>query len=210
MTNEASIVRIDIPPDHHPDTLRGDSPATQTGREALTHLYDAYGKINDAARVVRDKGRLASRAQPFAESAIRRADATLGRLRTMRDRLGNAIEAAITPVQVPNERSDIRAYWRAQKTPLGGLSKVIASGDMATISAVLSGPAYLSGLTDEQQELLRQQAARVVAPDQTSQLSDTEAAIQRVERALSHFTDTIAVNIRAWRDEDHKHLEKLA
>lgn len=206
----STVVRIDIPPDHHPDTLRGDGPGIQAGHEALGVLYDAYGKINDAARAVQDKGRLASRAQPFAENAIHRADALLARLGKMRDHLNETIVAAITPAQVPNERSDIRAYWRGQSEPFAKIAALARAGDLATISAVLSGPAYLSGLTDEQQAVIRAEAGRAVAPDQTKELADTEAAIARVERALGHFADTMATNIRDWRDDDHKHLEKLA
>ncbi len=41
------VVRLDIPPDHHPAVIKGESPGANSGRAALQHLYEAYGKIND-------------------------------------------------------------------------------------------------------------------------------------------------------------------
>lgn len=67
------VVRLDIPADHHPAVITGDSPGANLGREALSGLYDAYGKINDTAARVQDKARLAAAVQPFAESAVQRA-----------------------------------------------------------------------------------------------------------------------------------------
>ena len=41
------VVRLDIPPDYHPAVIKGESPGANSGRAALQHLYEAYGKIND-------------------------------------------------------------------------------------------------------------------------------------------------------------------
>ena len=72
------------------------------------------------------------------------------------------------------------------------------------MSAVLNTPAYLSGLSDENQALLRVVAARKMAPEQVQQRAETADAVQRVENAMGHFTTTIAANLREWRDEDSK------
>ncbi len=210
MPTKDTIIRIDIPADHHPGMLKGDSLGTGIGREALAHIYDAYGKINDVARAVEDKGRLATRVQPFAETAIAKADTLLGKLRALDTHLRKAVNEALSPVQVPNERSDIRSFWRSRKSPFTELVPLVDAGDMATIGAVLSGPAYLSGLTAEQQGVLRERAEQVIRPDETAHLKEVRAATSRVERALSHFVDTMAGNLRSWRDDDQKHLEQLA
>lgn len=210
MPTKDTIIRIDIPADHHPGTLKGDSLGTGMGREALAGLYDACGKINDVARAVTDKGRLATRAQPFAEQAIAKADTLLGKLRALDGHLRKTIGEALSPVQVPNERSDIRAFWRSRKSPFTELAPLVDAGDMATIGAVLSGPAYLSGLTAEQQGILRDRAEFVVRPEETAHLKEVRAATTRVERALAHFVDTMAGNLRSWRDDDQKALERLA
>jgi len=49
------VVRIDIPPDHHPGVIRGDGPGAKLGQGALAALYDTCGKINDTAAGVQDK-----------------------------------------------------------------------------------------------------------------------------------------------------------
>ena len=105
MPTKDTIIRIDIPADHHPGMLKGDSLGTGIGREALAHIYDAYGKINDVARAVEDKGRLATLVQPFAETAIAKADTLLGKLRALDVHLRKTVNDALSPVQVPNERS---------------------------------------------------------------------------------------------------------
>lgn len=83
-----------------------------------------------------------------------------------------------------------------------------SGGDAATMSAVLSAPAYLSGLTDKNQAVLRLVAAAAVAPDMVAQRGETADALARVERATDHFMQTIASKLRDWRDEDAKIIQE--
>ncbi len=215
--NTDTVVRIDIPLDHHPDTIRGTSAGAVTGRAALTLLYEANGKISDAANQVRDKGGLASAVLPFAERAINRAGRQLTTLRAQLTHLDNDIGAAITPKQNDPHAGEIRAYWLAKsaKGKLAGaqalkeLHDVFSQGDLKTISALLSAPAYLSGIHDEQQVLLRGVAAKAVAPEKVAAHEETQAAIASVERVLTEFSKTVAEKINQWRDDNHKRLEKL-
>lgn len=206
--NHGIVVRLDIPPDHHPAVVKGDSPGANLGRQALTGIYDAYGKINDTAARVQDKGRLASAAQPFAERAVQQAGRAITTLRSQVDHLDGEIAKAIAPPVEPNLAGQIRAHWAQSSNALHGLKKAVENGDATTMSAVLSCPAYLSGLDEKQQGLLRTIAARAVAPDKVQQRTEAADALARVERATEHFMETIAGRLREWRDEDAKIIQE--
>lgn len=204
-----TTIRIDIPPDHHPETLKGESHGTQAGKSALTHIYEAYGKINDAAKSVQDKGRLATRAQPFAEAAIRKADDSLVVLRGQQKHLKSEIDGLVKPSLPAQLAAEIRSYWASQKDTATKAMQLIKAGDINTTAAILTGPAYLSGLDDEMQATLFDIATDTFASVQKQALNETDAALAKVERALDHFSQTMAGNIREWRDKDHQHLETL-
>ncbi len=207
--NHGIAIRLDIPPDHHPTVIQGDSPGAVTGRGALTAIYDAIGKINDTAARVKDKGRLASAAQPFAERAVQSVGRAMETLKKQVEHLDSQIDTAISPPVDPTLAGQIRTYWaNSGSKALPGLRKAIEEGDAATISAVLHTPAYLSGLSDENQELLRQIATKRYAPDKTVQRAEAADALQRVERATNFFMETIAGNLRKWRDDDAKIIQE--
>lgn len=198
------VVRLDIPPDHHPAVIKGESPGANSGRAALQHLYEAYGKINDTARRVSDKGRLAAASQPFAERALNSVSWALTTLDQERDHLDKEIEQALTPAKNSPQAGEVRTFWRGQPKSIAELTKLFRAKDMTTISAVLSAPAYLSGLDEKQQGLLRVVAAEAVAPDKVQQRAEAADAAQRVEHAMNHFMQTIAASLREWRDKDSK------
>jgi len=91
------IVHLDIPLDHHPDVIMGDSTGATLGRQALIGIYETYGKINDRASRVQDKGRLASAAQLFAEVALNRVGRAITSLTQQIDHLDNEIGATLMP-----------------------------------------------------------------------------------------------------------------
>lgn len=214
---EETVVRIDVPLDHHPKTVQGESPGAQAGRAALEVLYDAYGRVNTAAAEVKDLGRLATVAQPFVERAISKADRQLQRLRSQADHLDQEINEAITPKQSDAVAAEIRAHWKTKagtgKTSsakiFGELSALVRAGDLTTTSAVLSGLPYLSGLEPEQQAQLRVQAAEANVPEQVQARAETAKAIKQVDNALTGFTNVMVGRINTWGDADSKVLEKL-
>ena len=206
--NHGVVIRLDIPPDHHPGTLRGDGPGAVLGREALTGIYEAYGKINDTAGRVTDKARLASAAQPFAERAVQRAGRAVTTLTAQVEHLDGEIATALRPPVEPGLAAQIRGHWAGGGKALTGLRRAIADGDATTASAVLNAPAYLSGLTDKEQGVLRTIAAERFAPMQVARRAETFAALERVERATNHFMETIAGNLREWKDAESKIIEE--
>lgn len=108
------VVRLDIPPDHHPAVIKGDSPGAQLGREALTGIYDANGKINDTAAQVRDKGRLASAALPFAERAVQQAGRAINTLQQQAQHLDREIAQMLTHQPSSPQATEVRGYWQAR------------------------------------------------------------------------------------------------
>ena len=202
------VIRLDIPPDHHPTVIQGDSHGAITGRGALTAIYDAIGKINDTAARVKDKGRLASAAQPFAERAVQAVGRAMETLKKQVEHLDSQIATAISPPVEPNLAGQIRDYWANSGSSLPGLRKAIEDGDAATMSAVLHTPAYLSGLSDKNQEILRVTATKRYAPDKAVQRAEAADALQRVERTTNFFMETIAGNLRKWRDDDAKIIQE--
>ncbi len=67
---------------------------------------------------------------------------------------------------------------------------------------MLSAPAYLSGLNEKDQAMLRIVAADTLVPDKVAAREETNDALRRVEHATNHFTETIAGKLRQWRDRD--------
>ena len=102
----------------------------------------------------------------------------------------------------------VRAHFAQSGKALTGIKEAIDDGDMITVSATLNAPPFLSGLTKKAQAALRVEAARVVVPDKVRERDEATAALERVERATNHFTETIAGRLREWRDEDAKIIQE--
>lgn len=196
------VVRLDISPSSHPSMIAGDSPGARLGRATLETIYSCYGKINDLAGQVKSKELLAASAQPFAERAIASAGRAMETLTAQLSHLDGEIATAITSSKNSPQAIEVRAYWRAQKTPLRDLGDRFKAGDETTISAVLSAPAYLSGLSEKNQAALRLLAAGTLVPDKVAARAETDVALERVRAAADDFTETIAGRLREWRDRD--------
>ena len=138
----------------------------------------------------------------LAEHAVQSAGRAMTTLRKQVEHLDSEIATALKPPVEPNLAGQIRAHWAQSGKALTGVKAAIDDGDTATMSAVLSAPAYLSGLTDKSQAALRLVAAAAVAPDMVAQRGEAADALARVERATDHFMQTIAGRLREWRDED--------
>lgn len=142
-------------------------------------------------------------------SSVERRAATLGTRRTVKkDWQAAWLLKAVTAQKNSPQAAEIRAHWRGQKSPLLELSKIFQTGEILTISAVLSAPAYLSGLGEKHQGELRKLAATILVPDKVNAREETDAAIQHVERATDNFAKTMAANLNEWRDRDAELIEE--
>ncbi len=88
------------------------------------------------------------------------------------------------------------------------LGKIFQTGELLTISAVLSAPAYLSGLSEKHQDQLRELAAMTLVPEKVNARKETDAAIQHVQRATDNFAKTMANNLNEWRDRDAEMIQE--
>ncbi|MFN8180127.1 MAG: hypothetical protein U0167_19515 [bacterium] len=196
--------------------------AIAAAREALTTAYETIGALNDATRALeatstrreRRNGRVlpvrerndafvksADAALARATSAIDRRSAELARVR---DALAARVNEALslpehkTPVGIA-QGAEVRGYVKALKASerVRFVDAAIESKDRATVAAVIhGGPAYLSGLTAEQLEVLRERAASAWAPDEYQQLRSVEKVIERVafggSTLVARYTEVMA------------------
>ena len=140
---------------------------------------------------------------------MRQAGQVMGTLWAQVEHLDKEIAQTLKPPVEPALAAQIRAHWAGNREALPGVKKAIDEGDVATMSAVLNAPAYLSGLSDKNQAVLRQVAARRLAPEKVRQRSEATDALERVEAATNHFMTTIADRLREWRDEDAKIIQEV-
>ena len=99
-------------------------------------------------------------------------------LKDLAAELGKAPEAS--PVQ-----AEVRAYARAmdKHERMTFLRQACEAEDHDTIGAVLSGPAYLSGLTPADIQEIRQRWANFAHPDQVHRRARLQAALEVVNKA---------------------------
>ena len=118
------------------------------------------------------------------------------------------IASAITAQKNSTQAAEVRAHWRGHKSPILELGKIFQTGEILTISAVLSAPAYLSGLSEKHQDQLREIAAMTLVPEKVNARKETDAAIQHVGRATDNFARTMADNLNEWRDRDAELIQE--
>ena len=207
-TPSGVTIRTDIPVSHHPDTIRGDGPGATLAKGAMKTIYEAHGKINTVAAQVQDKPRLATAVTPVAESAIRGAGRTITLLTAQIEHLDKAIADTLKRPVEAGLAGQIRQHWANQSNRLSGLQSAIKDGDAATISAVLHAPHYLSGLTADQQGIIRTLAAARFAPKEVATRAETEAAMHRLTAVTDEFMGKITECINSWKDADQRILEE--
>ena len=71
-----------------------------------------------------------------------------------------------------------------------------------TVSAILAGPAYLSGLSEDNILILRDQAAQALAPEKHATLAETCLALQTLDHAVESFTEKTTAMLNKWQSKD--------
>lgn len=189
------------PPDYNPGIVNGDSASATAARTALKLVHDSWRHIRDAAAdpkvSLADLSIAAQRAVEKALTNVDKARATIGRdVATIEQR----IAAKIAPDIAPQLAAEIRSYWReraASGTVLAEVAQAISS-DARTASALLTGPAYLSGMSADQLGTLREAAIAGLAPDEGRQLAEARAAFDVVARAGARMLDQLGPKLRQW------------
>jgi len=200
---------LEIPIDAHPDAVKGDSPLLEPARAAQKAVYDVWTKVRAAQTNVADKQKLADVAKRAVERSLAVADQKLERLHQSRQTVAAQIDGVVRPKAPDSVASEIRTYMQGRKEAFTTLAQSIQKGDRRTVAAVLTAPAYLSGLTDNQYGTLLEMAQKVFCPEETQTVADLDRAIARVERSTEQLTTVMAPLVRQWRGNDDKALEEL-
>lgn len=199
---------ISVPIDHHPGMVRGEGPSANAARTAMTALHEAWGHISRAAADESvELPRLARAAQAAMERALTEADKATTAISKQVAHLETAIVAATQPRQDPTLAMEIRSHWRATGWQKGLIPAVQA--DARTASAILSAPAYLSGLDAEKHGLVRLAATKAHAPEQSAALEEALLARERVETASTRIIEVVVPRIREWTTPENESLTAL-
>ncbi|TPO07133.1 hypothetical protein [Mesorhizobium sp. B1-1-5] len=128
------------------------------------------------------------RTNGWIEAVANQATVASTQAKRTSEALDNDIRSKLEISEGPRS-NEIRSHFKAMKNG-DGLSlalKAIEAGDKETTAAILSGPAYLSGLSDEQQNMLRNQMALKFAGDLVSRKNVIEKAMAVNDRAFNEL-----------------------
>jgi hypothetical protein len=149
----------------------------------------------------------AAAAQIAFERAAAVFDRRYGEVAAQRERTAAAVESALRFEGAARHEniaiaSEIRGYLRRAPDRVARLSAAIDGGDKQTVSAVLAGPAFLTNLTPEELEPIRQRATLAWAPTESAQLAALDAVGQRLRTASAAFLSVYegALRLRSGRD----------
>ena len=192
-----------------PITIVGEGPTSVTGRQAMTTLTDGYGKVNELAHTIGDRALLAQGVQPFVEKAIASTGRALETMCAQRDRLAGEITGIVQAKLTSTFHAEIRAHFKATKETSLALLKPFREGDKDVISAVLTAPAFLSGLSDKEFETLRVQATLALCPEKKSSLAESDKAIDQVTKARTAFTNEMASHLVSWQNREAEVIAEM-
>ena len=198
-----------IPADYHPQSLKGNSHATNSARIGLTAIYSGMGEILVADKQTKDKAALFPVAVTVAEHAVRNADSALSTVNGSIKSLQAKVDAALAlPPAAQVYANELRAIFRAKKSGLTAAISEMRNGSPEAVQAILAAPAILSGLTREQQSELRKVAEVNLAGEHLDELNEAMNAKARLERAMEFVTKQMVENRRKWVP-DHGPIEQL-
>lgn len=185
-----------LPLDYMPGSVKGDGPGAREAVAALSQLSSSWAAIADAAKV--------SPMEKLAPAARRSHDAAAARLRAAQATIdaqiahySNQIEERIAPRVDAALASEIRRELRGKD--ILTITKATKS-DPRVSSALLSVPAFLTGLKEDQIALVRKNATEAFAPEQAALMKETVAAGERIAKAQNHIL-TLTSKVVSWEIE---------
>lgn len=187
--------------DNHPDMVVNEAIALNPARYALKQVWEQWDKLREAEAVTTDKKRLARAAQSVVSHAQKVADDALKNLDSFRKDLEAKVSNGVAPKTMDYAAGEIRAYWKSQRHPFTGLSNLVKAGDRRTLAAILTAPAYLSGLKDDQHQTLLGLARETWFPEETKTLADIDRAGGRVMIVANTVKSTLTPLIKEWSGE---------
>ena len=152
-------------------------------RSGLKELYERLDQVDrDDTRTSSDKTRLKGQIRDrHAGAPAKRVDAARRRAQAEIGEIDRRTEAALRDTMSTAEGKEVRDYVRSLDSPVSFLLNATQTGDNATLAAVLSHRPYLSGLTAEQQQTLKQAYQAKQHPEDTARRAMLTAALERLE-----------------------------
>lgn len=205
-------LQLALPPSSIPDVISRRhaerEPVVGIGYDAMETGYGVFGTINELAAQVRDKPKLAAAVLPHVDRALAKFDKAI----EAHDSRVAALDKHIADRVVGDGRDhvggEIRQFLRESKT---GVTKVLDAarrGERRTVAAALSAPSFLSGITDEQREVLLDAARKVLEPESEDVLADLRMNRARLHTARETFLQKTAAFLKSWRSDDDALLAK--
>jgi len=191
----------DLAIDNHPELVTNEAIALNPARYALRQIWESWAKLREAEAVTTDKRRLARAAQSVVNHTGKVADEALKNLDSFRKDLDAKVENGVAPKAADPAALEIRAHFKNQRHPVKLFGERVTAGDRRTVAAVLSAPAFLSGLTDEQHRTMRDHARRTFFPEECATIDDIDRHGQRVIIAMSMVKSTLEPLIKEWSGE---------
>jgi hypothetical protein len=195
-------IDVRITPSLHPINVReldgyDDDTATilSMTESAFANAYEQLGKVFDASEAARSDPTLTEaaatlKAADYADRAFtgiaQRFDRAAANLKVIADGIERELSAPVESKASNSLSAEIRSY--VAKLPEGErmsfVMRAIKDSDVRTASAVLGGPAYLSGLTHDMQAILTRQFHEHHEPLKAKRLKAARAGLDLIgERA---------------------------
>lgn len=206
---KAKSAEIVIPIDAHPDVIRGKSSLLEPARKASKVIWDVWHSVKTATGEVEDKKRLAVVAQKAVERAFTVVHTNKGYLKKSRQTLVDKVDATIMPKAPDALGVEIRQHMCQGKQAFMEVSEAIQKGDKRIVAAVLTAPAMLSGLDDQQYNTLKGLAKDIMCPEEAGTITDIDNAVARLERSAAQISVTMAPLIREWLGNDDAAIKEL-
>lgn len=201
-----------IPADHSPHALGEEIKCNTyaTAFRGLEQLWNVHEKLIDTAKVVQNKAELAKTVEPIALKAMREMKSAIEAI----DRQIAHAEAEVTKslgTGLGQLAQEIRSVVRSvpEKERMTFVRNLVSSGDVEALKAIAAVNPVLSGLDQVAYDFVRSECERLTAPAYVQERDVGRVARQRMARALEHFDETMAGNVRRWRGTDDQKLADL-
>lgn len=173
-----------IPSDFHPANYLAHFPETYVTDQVggtLKALYSSWAEMEDTINSLQDKAKGEKWLSNAHHSALKKAEASVGRLKESIKRFDETIFNSLT-TKSDRHSAELRSLVRDQKTPVSKLVKEIES-DPALARACYDVSPKLLGLTAEDYVMVRQHIERTYAKEAYEHRVQAEAGIALIERA---------------------------
>jgi len=188
----------DLAIDNHPDLVVNESVHLNAARYALREVNAAWAKLRECEAVTTDHKRLAAAATKVVAHADKVTAEALKHLEESRKMLEAKLAAEVTPVRTDQAAAEIRAHFKSQRHPFALLGPLVSQNDRRTLAAILTAPAYLSGLNESQHVTLRDLCRETWYPEETKILKDIDRHGGRVIMLANTVKTTLNPLITEW------------